>query len=226
MYDAKSRAGSRAVRIALALSAGAWATASAQLPGVPVLQNGFSNPGITVAGNFGVGKDISAFAGAAAWAPASGRFQVSGGLGAATPEVGSSMFAYGVRAAVSLGGIIGGDNFGIAPFAGIGGASEDSLSMQNIPLGVGVGYRRAIGTTRGVSVYATPFMLLASADQKTATGTVSSKANLFRTSLGVDFSFTPKLGVTAGVELGAKAEAADPGPRGSVFGFGVSFAFR
>lgn len=54
-------------------------TADAQMLGVPVLQNGFSNPGITVAVNYGTADSIRGYGVAAAWAPPSGLFQVSGG---------------------------------------------------------------------------------------------------------------------------------------------------
>src|SRR5215212_4083561 len=102
---------------ALALAAVPGAAARAQLPGAPVLQNGFANPGLTAAANFAWNSDGSAYAAAAAWAPASSRFQLSGGLGAFKPAGGSSMFSYGLRGSLPLFSFMGG-NLRVAPFVG------------------------------------------------------------------------------------------------------------
>ena len=37
---------------------------------------------------------------------------------------------------------------------------------------------------------------------------------------------TPRIGVTIGAETGAEAKAGKPGPRSSVFGAGLSYAFK
>jgi len=195
----------------------------AQLPGAPVLQNAFTNPGLTAAVNFSWNGDGSAYAGAAAWAPAGGRFQLSGGLGGFSPDGGGTMFAYGARVSLPLFSLLGG-GLGVAPFAGFGGASGDSTSISYLPLGAGVGYRRGLGSRMGVSLFATPFLLWA---RSSRTGEDAVKGGpRFRTSLGADFSFTPKIGVTAGVELGQKPNEGKPGPSASVFGLGLSYAFR
>jgi hypothetical protein len=222
----RARWGRAAAAVAAMCAASApCAAARAQLPGVPVLQNAFTNPGLTTAANFGWGGGNSAYALAAAWAPGSARFQLSGGLGAYSPDVGKRMFAYGARASVPLLGFFGrgGGAFDIAGFAGVGRASVDSVSATNIPVGVGAGYRRTIGESRGVSAYVAPFMLFASTS---GTGGGDSNDQLVRTSLGLDFSFTPKIGVTLGAELGKNAESGKPGPTSSVFGVGLSYAFR
>ena len=53
-----------------ALALVAAGEAGAQMPGVPVLQNSFANPGLTIAVNYGHSDDAQAYAGALAWAPA------------------------------------------------------------------------------------------------------------------------------------------------------------
>lgn len=211
--------------IVVAAVAAAWpaSAALAQLPGAPVLQNSFTNPGLTAAVNFASSGDGSAYAGAAAWAPGSGRFQLSGGIGAFKPDGGSSMFSYGLRGSAPLFSFMGG-NLGVAPFVGYGAARGDSTTLTYLPAGAGIGLRRALGTSMGFSVFATPFLLW-TRGSVTGQDAVSGGPQ-FRTSIGGDFSFTPKIGVTAGVELGAKAKTGEFGPSGSVFGIGLSYAFR
>src|SRR5690242_10857954 len=70
--------------VAIAITAAMTAVvpaAGAQMPGQPVLQNAFANPGITIGADFGEQSGASGFGGALAWAPATGRFQLSAGGG-------------------------------------------------------------------------------------------------------------------------------------------------
>src|SRR5688500_6537362 len=131
--------------------------AHAQLPGLPVLQNGFSNPGVTAGANYGTEAGARGYAIAGAWAPPNGRFQLSAGIGGYDLEEGDTWLAYGGRFAMPLTGITGNGRFGIAPFAGIGGANRDESGLVHVPVGVAAGYRFALGQTRAVSVYLTPF---------------------------------------------------------------------
>ena len=98
----------------------AWSSsAAAQLPNAPILQNVWANPGMVGAFNMGGGSGGSVYAGAGSWTPSSGRFQVSGGLGAQVlTNGGGSNFAYGARLALPLGGA--GSSFGFGAFAAIG----------------------------------------------------------------------------------------------------------
>jgi hypothetical protein len=197
----------------------------AQMLGVPVLQNGFSNPGLTAAVNYGTAEGVRGFGLAGAWAPASGRFQFSGGIGGYDRDVDKTWITYGGRAAVPLTGLTGNGSFGVAPFAGLGAASRGGTSIMHVPVGIAAGYRRALGETRAISVYGSSFYGWSrlTSDVEDAE-TVSS--GVIRFSGGLDVALTPGFGVTIGYEVGAKADADEPGPTGSVFGIGLSYAFR
>jgi hypothetical protein len=213
-----------AVRLALA-ALGPWADAEAQLPGLPVLQNAFVAPGLAAAVNAGGGSGATAYAAAVGWAPRSGRFQVSLGAGVFVSS-GNTGGAFGLRAAVPVFSMMGGD-LGVAGFVGVGGAQGPQVPQRGraglgqVPLGAAVAYRRALGATRGFSVYAAPFAGFFRNDFGDA-GTES--ATLFRVSVGGDFAFTQAIGVTAGLEAGASRDDG-PGPSGVVWGVGVSYAF-
>src|ERR1043165_8340695 len=106
--------------------------AEAQMPTVPILQNGFASTGMTLALNYGSATGSTAFAGAIGWGPASGRFQISAALGAVRPDSGGSWTGYGGRVAVPL--YTGSaDRLGIALFAGVGGARRDTTSLVRVP---------------------------------------------------------------------------------------------
>jgi len=128
----------------------------AQLPNAPVLQNAFVNPGITAALNFSNLSGASSYAGAAAWAPGSARFQVSAGLGAQTHSGGPTRTVYGARVNVPFVGAT--SSLGFSAFVGYGvlsgGGSLDSSEAKSVvPLGVTAGYRKPIGTSHGFSIY-------------------------------------------------------------------------
>jgi hypothetical protein len=199
--------------------------AAAQLPGLPVLQNAFAGPGFAAAVNAGGGSGGSAYAAALGWAPGSSRFQISLGGGVLVSE-GETGGAFGVRAAVPVFQLMNGA-LGIAAFGGVGGAKGPEVTGARVglgqgPIGAAVGYRRALGTTRGFSVYAAPFAMFYRNDF----GDETESATLFRFSVGGDFAFSRALGVTAGLEGGAQRSAdGRPGPSGVLWGVGVSYAF-
>jgi hypothetical protein len=196
----------------------------AQMLGLPVLQNGFSNPGATVAVNYGTAKDVRGYGLAGAWAPVSGRFQVSGGIGGYDPDDGATWLTYGGRVGVPLTMFTGNGSFGVAPFAGLGAASRKGTAIMHLPIGVAAGYRRALGT-RAISVYGSSFYgwtkITGNADE-----VENVSKGLIRFSGGLDVALLPKLGVTIGYEAGQSADAGEPGPTGSAFGIGVSYVFR
>ena len=199
--------------------------ARAQMLGVPVLQNGFSNPGITAAVNYGTAEGVRGYGLAGAWAPASGRFQVSGGIGGFDSDADKAWVTYGGRAAVPLTGLTGTGAFGVAPFAGIGTASRGGNSLLHVPVGVAAGYRRALGSTRAISVYGSSFYDWTRLNSDDVDTEAVSKG-VIRFSGGLDVALTRGFGVTIGYEVGAKADAGEPGPTGSIFGIGLSYAFR
>jgi hypothetical protein len=210
---------------AFALAQLGWgAVADGQLPGLPVLQNAFVGPGFAAAINGGGGAGSSAYAAALGWAPGSARFQVSVGAGAHVGS-GETGGAFGARVAVPVFSLMNG-NLGVAAFAGLGGARGPRVQGARVglgqaPVGAAVGYRRALGATRGVSVYAAPFFAYLRNDF----GDSTSSEGLFRISIGGDFALTRAIGLTAGLEAGATRRGTGPGRSGVVWGAGVSYAF-
>jgi hypothetical protein len=212
--------------------------AAGQIPGAPVLQNVWATPGIVGALDIGSGSGGSVYAAAGSWTPGSGRFELSGGLGyQRMGGTAGSRGVYGVRAAIPLGGAS--STFGFGGFAGIGGGQGKTFSTQDttftpggplvtevdstastleIPVGVAVGWRHAIGATHGVSIYASPSYTFFS-------GGSGGNGGLIRAAVGADFGITSKLGATVGFEFGGKRERGFGGPTGSLFGVGVSYAF-
>lgn len=200
------------------LGTGGAGIAAAQMPGAPVLQNAFVAPGFTGALDFGTGAG-SVYALAGGWAPGTARFQLSAGVGFRKPTFGGSSTTYGVRAAAPLFAM--GERFGLALFAGYGGASSagaaDSLrTVSELPLGASLGFRQAVGSTHGFSLYATPMWVHATGPSG------KGSESLFRTSIGADAAVTSAIGLTVGAELGPSAKRI--GPSGTRWGVAVSYA--
>lgn len=211
-----------ALFLTAAVSLGVWNAASAQLPGIPVIQNAFANPGLTIAVNYGKGDDSKAYAGAIAWAPASARFQVTGGFGAFEPDGADRSSAWGARASVPITQTMMAGKLGIGAFAGVGGASQDDVSLLHVPAGGSVSWRTRLGERRGISIYAAPFYSWT----RISFDDESESKGLLRASFGVDVAVVPSLGITVGYELGQNAKDGEPGATGGTFGVGVSYALR
>ena len=206
----------------LALALALPAAAGAQMPGLPVLQNAFANPGITVAVNAGYSETAIAYGAAGAWAPGSARFVISAGAGALSPDEGETAGAAGARVSMPVRSFLG-DALGVAVFAGAGGATRDDWRQIDIPVGVGIGWRRAFGVSRGISVHAAPMVRWA---RNAIDGGSSTSATLFRIAAGVDVTLGAKFGVTVGVETGGRNENAAPVLARNVGGIGLSYVFR
>ena len=220
----KSRVASIALALGLLLVTGT--PCGAQMPATPVLQNAWANAGITVAADFGRAGETQAFAGALAWAPAQSRFQLSAGAGLVQPDSGDSFAGYGARLSVPIRDFMSG-RLGTAVFGGFGVAAMKGARESNFPVGVAVGYRHALGATRGISVYAAPFLVVARrAAQTSDTAGTPTRSTLFRASAGIDVTILPQLGLTIGYEGGANAAENEPGNRTGVFGIAVSYALR
>ncbi len=194
----------------------------AQLPGVPVLQNAFANPGLTIGVNYGQSDDSKGYAGALAWSPASSRFQVTGGFGAFKPDEGDRAWGWGARAAVPITQTMMAGKLGIGAFAGVGGSSQDEVSLLHVPAGASISWRTRLGERRGISIYAAPFYSWT----RVSFDDESESKGLIRASFGVDVAVVPALGITVGYELGQKADEGEPGATGGTFGIGVSYALR
>lgn len=194
----------------------------AQMPATPVLQNAWANAGITIAADYGKAQNASAIAGALAWAPTQSRFQLSAGAGVVRADSGGSQGAYGGRLSIPLKSFASG-SVGTAIFGGVGVTSKSGVTMSSFPVGVALGYRHALGTTRGISAYLAPFYTIARIKGDSLS---KSTGGAMRASIGVDLTVAPQIGVTLGYETGADAKAGTPGPRGGVFGVGVSYALH
>ena len=213
------------VMAGLAVVAAAHGELAAQVPGAPVLQNAFSNPGLIVTANFGSGSGQSYYGAAAAWGMGtSGTLSISGAAGAQHGN-GATRGAYGARVAARLWSTKGGA-LGVGGFAGFGGAPRTRTgtivtnpAVMMIPAGLSVGYRRAMGTKRGMSAYLSPFYRWVRADS----GAVVSSGAM-RISGGLDFSFSPSLGVTVGGDLGGAGGSSGGGKKSSgSLGAAISF---
>ena len=213
------------VMAGLAVVAAAHGELAAQVPGVPVLQNAFSNPGLVVAANFGSGSGQSYYGAAAAWGlGAQGTLSISGAAGAQHGN-GATRGAYGARVAARIWSTKGGA-LGVGGFAGFGGAPRTRTgtivtnpAVMMIPAGLSVGYRRALGTTRGVSAYLSPFYRWVRTDSG-----VVVPSGAMRISGGLDFSFSPSLGVTVGGDLGGAGGSSGGGKKSSgSLGAAISF---
>jgi len=99
-----------------------------------------------------------------------------------------------------------------------GTVTVDSTSNSlEIPIGVGIGWRHAIGATHGVSVYATPSYVFFTGGSKSG--------GLVRAALAADVGITQAIGGTLGVEFGGTRPRGAGGPTGVLYGLGVSWAF-
>lgn len=197
------------------------AVATAQMPGAPVLQNAWVTPGVVGAINFASGADGTVIAAAASWSATSGRFGLSGGFGSRRVTSIGSRSVYGVRLAIPFGGQA--STLGFAVFAGAGGtggggtASDSTQSKSEVPVGASVGWRKALGASHGLSIYASPSYVFLSGGTKSG--------GLVRGAVGVDVGLTKAMGLTAGADFGQTRSRAIGGPSGAVFGVGLAYAF-
>jgi len=195
-------------------------SAGAQMPGNPLLQNAFANPGITAALDVASLGGASSYSAAGAWAPGSARFQFSGGIGVQTRTSSPTRTVYGVRLNIPLLGA--GSSFGVSLFAGYGGLSgggiDSSTTKSLMPLGATFGYRVGLGGGHGFSIYGSPIY------ESVSRGGGAGNASVFRGAVGLDLGITSSIGATLGIEFGQK-ESSDSGkPSGTAFGAAMSYA--
>ena len=206
--------------ITLVLAIAVSSTLEAQMPGAPVLQNAFANPGITAAANLATLGGASSYAAAAAWTPGSGRFQLSGGIGAQTRSGFPTRTVYGGRVHIPVFGA--GGSLGASVFAGYGGLSggklDSSVAKTLVPVGATLSYRLGLGMVRGFSIYGSPVYEWVSR----AGG--AGNTSVFRAALGLDVGVTSAIGFTIGVELGANQAVGSGKPSGTAFGAAISYA--
>jgi hypothetical protein len=211
----------RVVMIGVAIGGGA-ANCLAQMPATPVLQNAWANAGITIAADYGKARDASAIAGALAWSPRQSRFQLSAGAGVVRQDSGGSQGGYGARLSIPLVSFASG-NLGTAIFGGVGVTSMSGVTQSSFPVGASLGFRHGLGATRAISGYVAPFYTIA----RTSGGPAGkATGGAIRASVGLDVTIAPQIGLTVGYETGADAKGDKPGPRGGVFGVGLSYALH
>lgn len=220
--EAAARGARFATAVLLLAGTAATGTARAQVPGVPVLQNAFVNPGLAFAANFGGGSGQSYYGAAAGWGLGS-RLQLSGAAGAQRSGSGTRG-AYGARAAMALWTSRGGA-LGVGVFGGFGGAQRTrannvvtNAAVIIVPVGATVGYRRAMGS-RGLSVYASPLYLWTRADD----GLVIASRGTFAGAAGLDFAFSQSLGATIGTQFSQSTAGSSSGRGTGTIGLAVSF---
>ncbi|HEU4994246.1 MAG TPA: hypothetical protein VFT29_05475 [Gemmatimonadaceae bacterium] len=211
------------------------ASATAQVPASPVLQNAFISPGLGLAANVAGGASESFGGAAVGWGWGIGGVLPSGGLmisGAAGAQRinGSNRGGYGGRLAASMSTDPSRPSaFGAGAFVGVGGAHRTRLDgfvnnpkMVTVPTGVTLGYRRMLGTSRAVSAYVSPMWRWTHWDEGAG---FAFSTGRFRVGLGLDFAFSPSFGLTFGGEMGqvlGPSTYAAPG----VVGGAISFAPR
>lgn len=208
------------------------ARAGAQTPGLPVLQNAFSNRGLTLAGNGGGGSEGWNAGAALGLGASNGRFALSGGLGAFTPDRGSARTAWGIRLSASLFSFMSG-NLGLGAFVGYGGAGGGTIdpgptpadttmsdAPTRLPLGAAIGFKHMFGGV-GVSLYASPAYVWYNKG-----GSGSNSSGVFRIPVGLDLGFARSFGLTLGAEFGADAVKGSLGPRGATYAAGLSYLVK
>lgn len=210
----------RTIATALIGSAALLASkAAAQMPGTPVLQNAFANPGMTAALNVASLGGASSYVAAGAWAPGTAHFQFSGGIGVQTRTSSPTRAVYGVRLNIPIIGAT--SNFGASIFAGYGGLSggeiDSSTTKSLVPLGATIGYRMALGGNHGVAIYGSPVYEIATR------GGGAGTANVFRGAVGLDIGITSAIGATLGIEFGQKNDTESGKPSGTAFGAALSY---
>jgi hypothetical protein len=221
--NANRRARRAMTAIAVAVGVALPAVTTAQVPGLPVLQNAFVNRGLAFAGNFGGGTGQSYYGLAAAWG-LGGRFALSGGAGAQHMGT-ATRGAYGGRAAMTLWSRSGG-SLGAGAFVGFGGAPRTrtngvvtNAAVMIIPAGGTISWRHAMGS-RGFSLYASPMYQWTRVDA----GAGVASSGTFAASAGLDFAISNTIGATIGGQFGQAANATPTGGKNSgTFGAAVSF---
>lgn len=194
--------------------------ATAQMPSTPTLQNAFAAGGITAALDYASAGATATYAAAAAWSPASARFQISAGAGVQARSGSPTRTTYGARVNVPVYGktsAVGASVF--AGYGGLTGGDIDSTVIRTLaPIGATISYRLAGGTGRGVSVYGSPVY------EFVGRGGNAGSANTFRGALGLDLGLTRSIGISFGVELGNIYEPTSGKPSGTMFGLAASYA--
>ena len=194
------------------------ARADAQILGLPLLQSPFAAPQLAVGLNASFGDSLTVTGVAGGWTPRSRRAQVSGGVARVARDGVDAGYAAGARFYLPLKLLVG-ESVALGVLAGAGAERVEGTTAITAPLGVTVGYRRALGATRAFAVYATPFY------SYTSVRTPRAASSVFRYAAGADVVLIPRVGLTVGYEGGGEPAPEEPGVRSGVGGVGLSYAF-
>jgi len=225
--------------LAAALTARA---AAAQLPGLPLFQGAFAGPGLGVGVNVGRGDGRTMTAAAVGYGSSSGRVGLVAGLGAfnaTAPGYRGSHLGYGARFALTVVRLAG-EKLAVTPFVGFGSTratlasgalaglpaatpADTGTVIRNdaLPIGVAAGWRFRLGAANALAVSVAPTYVI----NRRSGGSLDATNNTLRVAGVVELAVARRFGLTFSSELGKRAEAADPGPRGTRVGLGASFAF-
>ena len=81
----------------------------------------------------------------------------------------------------------------------------------------------ALGETRSIAAYGSPFFVWARLSEK---GARAEGENMMRGSVAADLVISRNFGVTAGYEFGGSSDGTGPVTGKGLFGAAVSYAFR
>lgn len=237
----------RAAAAAASLALAAAAPLAAQLPGVPAAPSAFVRPGVALAANAGLEQRAIlrlqpggeswrsrwTYGGAAAFAPASGRWQVAGGVAAQSWGEGyrDPATAFGARAAWAVwrGARVGATAVGGIGFARAGldvpdgtvvADSDDVVLARQLPVGVALGVRGAWGAGRAWALSVTPQYVW----YRLSYGDDAVTDARARVGVLAEAALTPRLGLAVALEDGGRAGGGEPGPRGATAGVALSLA--
>ena len=185
--------------------------------------------------NGGVAGGRATYGAAAGWAPATGRWQVAGGVAGQDPGPGyeNPALAAGARGAVAVLqrprlGVVAFAGAGLsrqsfaAPSSGVGGEGDPSaVTLLTVPVGVAAGVRGALGSTRAWAVSAAPHYAWTRFD----VGDDVERASRARLALLGEVALTRRVGVALAAELGGQAPRGQPGARGTIVGAALALAF-
>jgi hypothetical protein len=215
--------------------------AGAQAPGLPVLQGAFLGPGLAAAINVGRSSGRTGTLAAVGFGTRRGRAHLDLGAGiegGSTPGYDGNSLTYGARIAVRALQLLD-ERVAVTPFLGFGSTRAKvanvatagppvtardtgrTLQIDQIPAGVAIGGRLAIGGERAVALSVTPFY---TRYRQSGLSTEATRGRV-RVAGVIDAAVTARIGLTLGIEAGQKADGGLPGPRGTQVGGGVSFAF-
>ena len=151
---------------------------------------------------------------------------------ATAPGYRGSHLAYGARFALTVVRLAG-EKLAVTPFVGFGSTratlssgalaglpaatpADTGIVIRNdaLPIGVAAGWRFRLGAANALAVSLAPTYII----NRRSGGSLDATNNTLRVAGVVELALAGRFGLTFSSELGKRAEAADPGPRGTRVG--------